>query len=155
MGGPGDIKIKVVRLSFAAVAASLIGNYKFDYQFIIKIYDNYNSFIGGTTLHSGLGFQFGSNQQPLAKEKLDRLKKELEKAEVVIIDEMSMISVDHFYHVHKRLFEIFDSKDDFGGRALLMVGDILQLAPVKGRPIYCRPKSSKNLMWMNMRDNNR
>ena len=38
-------------------------------------------------------------------------KKELEEAEVAIIDEMSMISVDHFYHLHKRLMEIFDSKD--------------------------------------------
>ena len=34
---------------------------------------------------------------------------------------MSMISVDHFYFLHKRLMEIFDSKDNFGGKALLMV----------------------------------
>ena len=61
----------------------------------------------------------------MAKEKLDKLKKELEKAKVVIIDKMSMISVDHFYHLHKRICEIFDSKDNFGGRALLMIVDIL------------------------------
>ena len=63
----------------------------------------------------------------MGKEKLDRLKKELEEVEVVVVDEMSMISSDHFYHFHKRLCQIFDSKDDFGGRALLMVGDIMQL----------------------------
>ena len=59
-------------------------------------------FLGGTTLHSGLGFQFGPNQEPLGKEKLERLKKELEEVEVVIVDEMSMVSSDHFYHF-KRL----------------------------------------------------
>ena len=57
---PGEIQPKVLRLSFAAVAASLIG---------------------GTTLHPGIGFKFGSDQQPLAKEKLDKLNKELEEAE--------------------------------------------------------------------------
>jgi hypothetical protein len=76
----------------------------------------------------------------------------LEDAEVVIIDEMSMVSVDHFYHVHKRLMQIFDSKDNFGGRALLMVGDILQLPPVKGRPIYSKPSSLKSSTLMNMKN---
>ena len=88
----------------------------------------------------------------MGKEKLDRLKKELEDAEVVIIDEMSMVSVDHFYHVHKKLMQIFDSKDDFGGRALLMVGDVMQLPPVKGRPIYCKPSSLKSFTLMNMKN---
>ena len=50
-----------------------------------------------TTLHSGIGFNFGINQSHITKEKLDKLKKELEEAEVIIIDEMSMISVDNLY----------------------------------------------------------
>ena len=109
-------------------------------------------FLGGTTLHSGLGFQFGPNQEPLGKEKLDRLKKELEEVEVVIVDEMSMVSSDHFYHFHKRLCQIFDSKDDFGGRALLMVGDIMQLPPVQGKPIYSKPSNKKSSILMNMKN---
>ena len=109
-------------------------------------------FLGGTTLHSGLGFQFGPNQEPLGKEKLDRLKKELEEVEVVIVDEMSMVSSDHFYHFHKRLCQIFDSKDDFGGRALLMVGDIMQLPPVQGKPIYSKPSFKKSSILMNMKN---
>ena len=88
----------------------------------------------------------------MGKEKLDFLKKELEDAEVVIVDEMSMISVDHFYDLHKRLRKIFDSEDDFGGRALLMVGDILQLPPVQGRAIYSKPKGSQNAVWQSMKD---
>ena len=88
----------------------------------------------------------------MGKEKLDFLKKELEDAEVVIVDEMSMISVDHFYDLHKRLRKIFDLEDDFGGRALLMVGDILQLPPVQGRAIYSKPKGSQNSVWQSMKD---
>ena len=91
-------------------------------------------------------------QYPIAKEKLDMLKKILEDVEVVIVDEMSMISSDYFYHLHKRLTELFDSKDDFGGRALLMVGDVLQLPPVNGRPIFSKPKLSRNAILMNMKD---
>ena len=72
---------------------------------------------------------------------------------MVIVDEMSMISVDHFYFLHKRLMEIFDSKDNFGGKALLMVRDILQLPPVKGLPIYCQSRLARNKIWKNMTEN--
>ena len=87
-------------------------------------------FLGGTTFHSGIGFKWGNVQLPLAEEKLDNLKKQLEFVEVVIVDEMSMVSADDLYNLNTRLQEIFDSKDDFGGRALLLVGDLLQLPPV-------------------------
>ena len=92
--------------------------------------------LGGTTLHSGIGFTFSIDQSHISKEKLDKLKKELEEAEVIIIDELSMISVDNLYYINQRMMDIFDSKDDFGGRALILVGDVLQLPPVMGRPIF-------------------
>ena len=90
----------------------------------------------------------------MGKEKLDKLKKELDEAEVVLVDEMSTISSDHFYHVHNRLCQIFDSKDDFGGKALFLVGDILQLPPVIGRPIYTEPKAVKSRILKNMKNKN-
>ena len=68
--------------------------------------------LGGTTFHSGLAFKFGSNQHTISKERLDKLKKQLEFVEVVIVDEMSMVSADDLYHLHKRLQDVFDSKDD-------------------------------------------
>ena len=88
----------------------------------------------------------------MAKEKLDKLKKELEDVEVVIVDEMSMVSVDDFYNLHLRLQQIFDSKDDFGGRGLMMFGDLLQLPPVQARAIFKKPKSAKSNVWKNMKD---
>ena len=88
----------------------------------------------------------------MTKEKLDRIKTFLENVETVIVDEMSMVSVDFLYNLHKRLMEIFDSKDDFGGRGLLLVGDLLQLPPVRATPIFKKPKSGKIKILSNMVD---
>ena len=90
----------------------------------------------------------------MSKEKLDILKKELEEVELVIVDEMSMVSSDNLYHLHKRLKAIFDSKDDFGGRGLLLFGDLLQLPPPRARAIFKKPESNRNKVWRNMKDKN-
>ena len=68
----------------------------------------------------------------------------IENVEVVIIDEFSMVSADNLYNLHKRLQEIFFSEEPFGGRSVLLVGDILQLGPVRAAPIYAEPKSIDN-----------
>ena len=57
---------------------------------------------------------------------------------------MSMISSDFLYNINQRMKDIFDSKDEFGGRALVLAGDILQLPPVKGTPIFKEPTGKKN-----------
>ena len=54
--------------------------------------------------------------------------------------------------------EILISKDAFGGLSILLFGDILQLPPVRGRPIFSAPFSQKNRslfhstenIWKNM-----
>ena len=97
--------------------------------------------IGGTTLHSGLNFKFGSDMLDFTSEKLDLTRKQLENVEVVIVDEFSMVSADNLYNLHKRLQEIFMSQEPFGGRSLLLVGDIMQLGPVRAAPIYREPRS--------------
>ena len=61
-----------------------------------------------------------------------------------------MISVDNLYYINQRMMDIFDSKDDFGGRALILVGDVLQLPPVMGRPIFSKPRMLKNRILKNM-----
>ncbi len=43
------------------------------------------SLIGGTTLHSGLDFRFGSTYCPLSDQKRDQFRKEFEELEVSII----------------------------------------------------------------------
>ena len=97
--------------------------------------------IGGTTFHTGLSFKFGSDMLDFSSEKLDQSRKNLENVEVVVVDEFSMVSADNLYNQHKRLQEIFMSQELFGGRSVILVGDIMQLGPVKAAPIYSRPKS--------------
>ena len=73
-------------------------------------------------------------------EKLDLARKYLENVEVVIVDEMSLVSSDNLYNLHKRLQEIFASEESFGGRCILLVGDILQLPPIRAPQIFSAPR---------------
>ena len=57
---------------------------------------------------------------------------------------MSMLSADMFYNVSRRLCEIFVYEDIFGGKSVMLVGDLLQLKPINGPYIFERPKEKKN-----------
>ena len=60
-------------------------------------------------------------------EKLDLARKYLENVEVVIVDEMSLVSSDNLYNLHKRLQEIFATDEEFFcSRALLLHCKYLQ-----------------------------
>ena len=83
--------------------------------------------IGGTTLHSGLDFKIGKKYIPLSSESKQTMTKLLENVKVLIIDELSMISADLLYDVNKRMQSIMTSEDPFGGVAVVLLGDILQL----------------------------
>ena len=54
-----------------------------------------------------------------------------------------MISSDFLYRVHYRLQEIFQSHDLFANKSVLLVGDLLQLRPVKANYIFQFPSSRK------------
>lgn len=105
------------------------------------IFKNY-IIIGGTTLHTGLDFKFGTEYQKLSEK--SNLRVLLKELELVIIDEISMIDADMLYKIHDRLCEIFyPSEDPFAGKSILLVGDIMQLRPIKGRFIFQEPKSER------------
>ena len=59
---------------------------------------------------------------------------------MIIIDEMSMVSADVLYKIHKRLCDIFINNLPFGGISTMWVGDLLQLKPVRGRFIFEEPR---------------
>ena len=99
--------------------------------------------LGGTTLHSGLDFNFGNNFLALNDKKLDQFRLNLRNLEVVVVDEMSMVSSDMLYKINQRLLEILLNEDHFGGLAFVLVGDILQLQPVQGAYVFQDPKSQK------------
>ena len=125
--GDNPLKPKVLLLAPTGMAASLIG---------------------GTTLQSGLSLKFGTKYLSLRDTKREELRILFEELQLIIIDECSMVSADALYDVHRRLQEIFVSKDFFGGKSILLVGDLMQLPPVKGRPIFAKPKCEKNVsLW--------
>ena len=110
--------------------------------------------IEGTTLNTGLGFAFGSRKYlPLRDARLESFRNLFEELELIIMDEMSMIKSDMLYDVQRRMEEIFISKDLFGGRSVMLVGDIMQLPPVKGRAIFTKPYSAKSRSMFNSSEN--
>ncbi len=55
---------------------------------------------------------------------------------MLIVDEISMVSSLTLSYMHLRLEELFGGCDWFGSRNMLFVGDLLQLQPVSGNPVY-------------------
>ena len=53
-----------------------------------------------------------------------------------VIHEMSMVSSLNLAYIHMKLNDIFESDDWFGGKNVLFVGNILQLPPVNGNPVF-------------------
>ena len=62
-----------------------------------------------------------------------RLRNLYSEVLVVLIDEISMVSNIRLLHIHKRLCEIFgfSKSRPFPNLSILVVGDLLQLPPIK------------------------
>ena len=56
----------------------------------------------------------------------------------ILIDEMSFLGPRLFIQIDSRLREAFPEKRSvpFGGRSMILVGDLAQLPPVKDKPLY-------------------
>ena len=75
----------------------------------------------------------------LPKESQKVMRANLRRLKLLIIDEVSMLSNLNLAYIHLRLEEIFgDSTNWFGATNVLFVGDILQLPPVNGQPVFAR-----------------
>ena len=85
---------------------------------------------GGTTFHTGLKFKFGTEYLPLEPQQLHDLRQQFERMMMIIIDEMSLVSADYFYNIHRRFVEILHLSEMFADRAVMLVGDLLQIPPV-------------------------
>ena len=86
--------------------------------------------VGGVTLHSFFAFGICANLNELMlfdrkqKDKLKKLSKVLKKLDLLIIDEISMVSAELFDLISFRL-----KNSEFNGK-VLVVGDFFQLPPV-------------------------
>ena len=70
--------------------------------------------------------------EKLSSDSLSILRKGLQDLQLLIIDEISMVSSLMLTYIHLRLTEITGKHSLFGGASVIVLGDLLQLPPVKG-----------------------
>ena len=58
---------------------------------------------------------------------------------------MSLLGSDMLYRIHVRLCEVFQTDALFGNRSVILVGDLLQLPPVKANYIFEEPSRDSHL----------
>lgn len=90
--------------------------------------------IGGMTAHSLLslpiGFQVDSGWLSKTNKKTKAAFKNYKNIKRIVVDEVSMIRADTLDYMDQRLQRLMKSKLPFGGLQVILVGDLLQLAPV-------------------------
>ena len=97
--------------------------------------------VGGITIHRL--FQLPIEHEgkaaeycALPKSSQKVMKTTLRSVKIIIVDEVSMVSSLNFAYMHLRLEELFGNQDWFSSKNMLFVGDLLQLQPVNGHPVF-------------------
>ena len=91
--------------------------------------------IAGSTLHSLLRLPVRQGKN-LQGQSLKALQTSLAGVKYIIIDELSMVSQAQFAWVDRRLRQGTAVDEPFGGISVIMTGDLGQLQPVGGTPLY-------------------
>lgn len=84
--------------------------------------------IGGITIHSAFGFD--NLKDGINFFKLNSLTSVLKNSDVLVIDEISMVRVDVLEQIDKILKYANYNQKPFGGKQVILFGDIFQLSPV-------------------------
>ena len=74
--------------------------------------------------------------QPLSEDMANKFRLRYQHLQLVIIDEISMVSHGLLCAIHSRLQQIklpSSNSTYFGGVSILAVGDLFQIPPVKGK----------------------
>lgn len=90
--------------------------------------------INGRTLHSVFKIPVASFLQygSLSSYSISKLRQEFKNVHTIVIDEISMVSSEMFSFKSRRLSEIKNNNNVFGGCNIIVIGDFFQLRPVKG-----------------------
>jgi ATP-dependent exoDNAse (exonuclease V) alpha subunit len=88
--------------------------------------------IRGNTLHSAFKIPAnkGFNCCTLDRDRLNTIRSQLERLQVIFIDEISMVGSGMFNFLDLRLQQITCTKEPFGGLSVITVDDLFQLKPV-------------------------
>ena len=80
------------------------------------------------------------------------MRENLSELRLIIIDEMSLVSSDMLYKIDAKLKEIFHLRKElpFAGVGIVLVGDLLQIPPVKAKYIFLPPKNERSVVLHNL-----
>lgn len=96
--------------------------------------------VGGATLHSTFGYnnlenldidQINAGNIALKSEKKEVLK----RVDTIVIDEISMVRADIFDKIDKILRVLNKNEKPFGGKQIIVFGDLFQLPPIAQRQV--------------------
>lgn len=83
----------------------------------------------GMTIHSLFGMYENEDKKLVVKLTANRMAL-LKESEVIFIDEISMIHCEMFGLMSHTLMKLMNSTQNFGGKKIVLSGDILQLPPI-------------------------
>jgi len=86
-----------------------------------------------------IGCFFNKNHTEFFHRDDEHSKSELKKMEYIIIDEISMVSSQLLTFISKIFCKLHNNLYEFGGIPVLVIGDLAQLPPVKGDPVFYSP----------------
>ena len=147
-GGAGVGKSHVIKTIVQTARRRLnVGQSEDDVTVMVCAYMGSAAFnVEGYTLHSSFHLPLNESKHNdyirLSNEQLSTMRSKLGNLCLLIIDEISMVGSDQLLSVHRRLAEIMNSDEPFGGVSVLAVGDLYQLPPVGHFPIYTAPSDT-------------
>ena len=99
--------------------------------------------IGSKTIHSELKIAGNIFNLKSLSTYDEESSKRLKKIKYIIIEEVFMVSSELFTFISKLFQKIHHNLLEFGGVPILVIGDLLQLPPVKGNQVFYSP------LWKN------
>lgn len=91
-----------------------------------------NGAIKGTTIHSFFKVPIGRVLKPYETTNVNKMYTLpiIERASAIIIDEISMVRSDVFQSIDNTLRKLLNPNEPFGGKQIILVGDVCQLPPI-------------------------
>ncbi len=113
---------------------------KLNYKITSSTWVSIANFKDGQTIHtfSGIGnlnFFEDIERKILNPIFVDKLRKKIEKLDILIIDEISMINQFQFEAIDKLFRKILKNNKSFGGIKILLFGDFMQLPPTVSKEL--------------------
>ncbi len=108
--------------------------------------------IGGTTIHSwsGLGVRNSIDERDIeALASKDRLVRRYLGCDILVIDEVSMLSADFLEMLNRLAKALRNSQLPFGGLQVILVGDMFQLPPI-ARPGATAQFAFRSQAWRDL-----